>query len=171
MGETGKNVLRVVTMLSVFVLLLYLSETPRSCTNERIEVVRDTIVDTIKFYQPVPRDSVVIRYVSVKLPVATKDTSFAEYYAQDTAQIIRDSVEVDIPITQKHYSDSAYEAWVSGYMPNLDSLRLYQRTVTERIYIKQKPHRWNVGISAGYGITPKGFQPYLGVGVTYNLLK
>ena len=38
-------------------------------------VIRDTIeyVDTITFYYPVPKDSIVIRYEVVKLP-AKKDT-------------------------------------------------------------------------------------------------
>ena len=34
---------------------------------------------------------------------------------------------------------------------------------------KQKSSRWNVGIQGGVGITPKGVQPYIGVGVSYRL--
>lgn len=162
------------TTCIVFGLLLGLSlgfvlSSPQSCSQPRTEVVRDTVTDTIPIYHPVPRDSVVVRYVTVKLPVKS-DTTSTEIYAHDSTQNIRDSATVEIPVTQKHYADSAYEAWVSGYLPQLDSIKVYQNTVTEHIYVKQKPKRWNVGITGGYGITPKGFQPYLGFGVTYTLI-
>lgn len=149
----------------------FVLSSPQSCSQPRTEVVRDTITDTIPYYMPVPKDSIVIRYKTVKLPVAPKDTTLTENYAQDSAQNIRDSVDVEIPVTQKHYADSAYDAWVSGYLPQLDSIKVYQNTITEHIYIKPKPKRWNIGVSAGYGITPKGLQPYIGLGVTYNLIK
>lgn len=149
----------------------FMFSTPQACTKPRTEVVRDTVTDTVRYYLPVPKDSVVIRYKTVKMPVAPKDTSLTENYAQDSAQIIRDSMDVEIPVTQKHYADSTYDAWVSGYEPNLDSIKVYRNTITERIYIQPKVRRWNIGIMGGYGITPKGFQPFLGVGVTYNILK
>jgi len=157
-------------LLLGFIVGLVLSS-PQSCSNPRTEVVRDTVIDTVKYYLPVPKDSIVIRYKTVKLPVAPKDTSSTENYAQDSVQIIRDSVDVEIPITQKHYADSAYDAWVSGYLPQLDSIKVYQNNITERIYIQPKVRRWNLGITGGYGITPKGFQPFIGLGVTYNLIK
>ena len=77
-----------------------------------------------------------------------------------------------IPITQKQYSDSTYTAWVSGYMPSLDSISIYPRreitTITNTI--RKKPKRWGIGVNAGYGITPKeGMQPYFGVDINYNL--
>lgn len=155
-------------LLLGFIVGLVLSS-PQSCSQHRTEVVRDTVIDTIPYYMPVPKDSIVIRYQTVKLPVK-KDTDSTEFYAHDSTENIRDSATVEIPITQKHYTDSAYDAWVSGYLPQLDSIKVYQPNVTNTIYIKPKPQRWNIGITGGYGITPKGFQPYIGIGVTYNIL-
>ena len=37
------------------------------------------------------------------------------------------------------------------------------------VFEKDDFNRWGVGAQAGYGITPAGFQPYLGVGVSFNL--
>ena len=66
-----------------------------------------------------------------------------------------DSIEVPIPIEQKRYEDSLYTAWVSGFMPALDSIRLHQpeivTTITETI-VKKAP-RLSVGLSVGPGIS------------------
>ena len=80
-----------------------------------------------------------------------------------------DSVAVEIPITQKHYRDSTYEAWVSGYAQNLDSIKVYRRTETITIREYKPPNRWHLGITAGYGYTPGGFKPYIGIGISYSL--
>ena len=80
-----------------------------------------------------------------------------------------DSVTISLPITQKVYRDSSYTAYVSGFDARLDSITIYNKVVT--ITRQKKPPRFNVGIQAGYGFTPAGFQPYIGVGVSYNLFK
>lgn len=127
------------------------------------DTTRVTIIDTILYLHPVPKDSIVVRYETRLFPIK-RDT---------TMQIgCTDSVQVEIPISQKRYADSTYTAWVSGYNPTLDSIRIYPRheviTITNTIW--QKPKRWGVGLNVGYGITPKnGMQPYVGIGVSYNL--
>lgn len=119
-------------------------------------------VDTIPFYYPVPKDSVIIRYETVKLPVK-KDTCEAE---QDTCA--PDSVDVVIPITQKSYEDSLYRLWVSGYDVRLDSIKVNSRTREIRIpvLVPAKQKRWGLGLQVGYGY-PTGV--YVGVGLSYNL--
>lgn len=82
----------------------------------------------------------------------------------------RDSVAVEIPITQKHYRDSTYEAWVSGYSQRLDSIRVYARTETIRVRDYKPPDRWHLGITAGWAMTPRGMQPYAGIGITYSII-
>lgn len=79
----------------------------------------------------------------------------------------RDTVVAEIPITQKVYADSSYKAWVSGYLANLDSIDIYQRTITVKEV--KKARRLNLGISAGYGVTGSGkLEPFVGIGMTYN---
>lgn len=81
-----------------------------------------------------------------------------------------DSAIVELPTIQRHYADSAYDAWVSGPIdPKLDSLRVYARTeiITKRE--RWPPKRWHIGVTAGYGYGPRGFHPFIGVGVTYSI--
>lgn len=140
--------------------------------------VRDTVravyVDTVRYVQPVVRDSVVLRYIKVRVPRAEggKDTLGGGYKNSGGTYKNTDSAEVVMPITQKRYSDTTYTAWVSGFRPALDSIHVHARremvTVTQTL--RGKPKRWGVGIHAGYGMTPRGLQPYIGVGVNCNIL-
>lgn len=135
-------------------------------TKDTTEIYRDTIpvfIDT-----PIPRDSTVLRYETIM--VSVNDTVHA--IVADTLGI--DRIEVEIPITQKMYQDSTYQAWVSGYHPALDSIRIFQpvTTITRTITnteVKYKTKRWGLGVQAGIGITPNKVEPYIGVGVTYNI--
>lgn len=127
--------------------------------------VRDTVVDTLTYRQPIPVDSIVLKYKTVKLPVA--DT----IYAQGSEIIKVDSVFVEVPIHQKEYQDSTYHAWVSGFNVNLDSINVYQKTIhiTERI--REPSKRWGLGIQLGAGYNmDKRVYPYIGIGVSYNIL-
>lgn len=77
---------------------------------------------------------------------------------------------VEIPITQREYEGEDYHAWVSGYDPKLDSIFVYSRL--ERVTIRKPPDRakrWGIGVFAGYGYTPAGFQPCAGVSINYNI--
>lgn len=116
-------------------------------------------------YPDKAQDSAIVRYAFV--PVLQKDSA-----AHDTTVVYlsANNDSVVIPITQKVYRDSTYTAYVSGYCPALDSLRI---TMRERIVtntIATKPKKWGAGITAGYAFTPKGFQPYVGLGIHYNLI-
>lgn len=155
----GVVCLLIVSVLCNVMLLARKSSQSGQTTSDTTRV---TIIDTILYKHPIPVDSVVVRYVTERLPAK-----------RDTMQIgCTDSVQVEIPITQKRYADSTYTAWVSGYNPTLDSIRIYPRhdVITITNTIRQKPKRWGVGLNVGYGITPKnGMQPYVGIGVSYNL--
>lgn len=97
-------------------------------------------VDTIPFYYPVPKDSLVIRYKTVKLPMK-KDTCTAK---GDTCTVSVDSVEVEIPIASKEYEDSLYHLWVSGYNVSLDSINVYSRIREIKIPVPAKKKRWGL---------------------------
>lgn len=124
----------------------------------RVERDTVTITDTIFVDRPVVRDSIVVKTVTRFLRVA--DTTCVVF--RDT---VRDSVLVEVPIEQKVYGDSNYTAWVSGYLPKLDSIQVYRRETV----IRTRAKRWAIGVQAGYGITTRGFAPYAGVGVTYRI--
>lgn len=146
------------SIIALFTGLMLLS-LPHYCGKAEQSVVeRDTIIDTIRVVRPVVRDSVVLRYEKVVLPMVRDSVLVRD-------SVVVDSVQVHLPITQKCYRDSTYTAWVSGYHPRLDSIHIYRPTIT--ITTTKKP-KFTYGIQAGYGITPKGFQPYLGVGIGYT---
>lgn len=171
--EKAKNVILAVLSL---LLVLSIGINMKSCSNARDEPYCDTLrgkyVDTIPYYNPVPRDSVVIRYVTAILPVDTSGNNGQQNIpdfgniAQDN---IHDSAAVVIPITQKVYGDSTYRAYVSGYRPQLDSIFVFPEREVITISPKAKFKRWGIGIHAGYGIGKDGLSPYVGIGVSYNL--
>lgn len=138
---------------------------------ERDTIIREVFVDTIPYYEPVPRDSTVIRYEVATLTIAPEVSVPATEVGQDTVVVAHtqttDSAKVVIPITQTTYQDSTYTAYVSGYRARLDSLFVYPRR--EVVTIRKPPKRWCIGLQAGYGYTPKGFQPYIGVGISCKL--
>lgn len=120
-----------------------------------------TVVDTVTYTLPVAKDSVVVKYVTKKLPIARDTVHYAH----------TDTVRIRLPVTQRRYEDSTYTAWVSGYEPTLDSIRVYSHreimTVTNRL--RDKPRRISISLGVGYGITPKGAGPYIGLSVGYGL--
>lgn len=82
--------------------------------------------------------------------------------------IVRDSlIYISVPMEQKIYRGENYKAAVSGYKPSLDWIETYQQTQV----IQPKPKKWGLSISAGYGITPNGFEPTLMVGVSRDIIQ
>lgn len=135
-------------------------------TGGSVDESTHTVYDTIPYYKPVPVDSLIVRYETVKLP-AVRDTIRDSLIYKDT--IKHDSVNVIVPITQKKYQDSIFTAWVSGFRPQLDSINIYSKTIYKTI--KEKPSRFGIGITGGYGYGLKGFTPFFGFGIYYRLLE
>ena len=143
-----------------FVCGLWLCLLITRCTNKAaIEPpLRDTIVDTIKVVKPIAVDSVITRFKWVTLE-RVKDTTIIN----EVSEVVFDTVQVRLPIESKHYTAESYDAWVSGYEPCLDSIKVYNQV------IKTKQSRWSIGLQGGVGITPRGVQPYVGIGIGYRL--
>jgi hypothetical protein len=131
-------------------------------------VERDTIWRDTTIYTPTPVDSHLTgRVVYVKVPMPGKRDTL-----RDT---IRDSIEVQIPIMQKRYDDNLYTAWVSGFHPNLDSIRLHQREIVTTVtkYVEKPAKRLAIGpsIGVGYGFINGKPDIFAGVTVTWNFNK
>lgn len=137
----------------------------------KYETVYDTVpwFDTIPYYLPVPKDSVVIRYVTATLPAA-HDSITADDVPEDAVceKAASDSARVVVPITQKVYCTPDFTAYVSGYQASLDSFNIYRQHYLLEPRPPDKTSRW--GLSAGTGVawTPDGLRPALFVGVTYT---
>ena len=145
------------------------------------KVARDTVIvhDTVPDINPTPKDSATIRYITRFLPFSKRDTSsrvddhfigannMVDHYA-DTSKMIA----VEVPIMSKHYGCKDYDAWVSGYEPSLDSIKVYQRTeyITERITISKPPNKWELDLIGGldYNTARQDFTPYAGGEILYK---
>ena len=136
-------------------------------------VSRDTVTlhDTVPEYLPAPKDSARIKYVTRWLP-AKHDTVYSENYAQSFAEIMHDTVAVQVPITSKHYGGKNYDAYVSGFEPSLDSIFVYNETqyITETITKSKPPNKWSLSVNAGvdYGTTSQFWQPFASGELTIN---
>lgn len=125
--------------------------------------VRDTVIERMTEY--------IDRTVLDTVLVAVSDTVMS-----------RDTVYIRAAAVQEHYKGEDYDAWVSGWElsgrgPMLDSIYVYPQTryiTTETISVEPRK-RWGIGIQAGYGIGISSGQvkafPYIGVGISYNLVR
>lgn len=155
-----KKILGVLLCISVVLNIVLYIEHGKIKSEKVCDTTKVTVVDSVKKSFPVPVDSFVVRYITKSLPVA-RDSA--------TKQLGNDSVKVQIPISQKVYEDTLYRAYVSGYEPNLDSITIKQRTTYITRTIRDKESRFRIGLQAGYGLTPKGMMPYVGIGLSYRL--
>ena len=82
-----------------------------------------------------------------------------------------DTVTISLPFVQKQYKDSSYSAWISGYEPSLDSIRVFPKTtiIRESKVVRQKDRRWGVFGGVGVGVSDR-ITPCVGVGIGYRIL-
>lgn len=128
---------------------------------------KERVVGTIKI--PVPKQ-IQDPWISDNLSESVLDS----VGISDKLSDIPDSIEV--PRTQKVYSDSTYTAYVSGYEPCLDSIFVRQKIIEHSIVetktvATKKFRRWNLGLIGGYGygIKSKEFEPFVGFGLTISI--
>lgn len=116
------------------------------------------IRDTIKVTEPISVTKWVVD--SVLVPV------------HDTTRV-RDTLYLLLEREQVIWDDSLSVVYASGINPQVDSVvhRTLQMIVTEKIPVVQvKKTRWGVGVQAGVSANKEGILPYVGVGVSYNIL-
>ena len=129
-------------------------------TDKEVITITDTLVltDTIIKMQPKPYKVTII------------DTIYLPQQPQKPQQ-----PQIDTLIRQEViYKDSTYMAVVGGIEPYLKSIEIYPKTIyvnnntTTTIKVRS---RFGLGVQAGYGLSRNGLQPYVGIGVQYNLIQ
>lgn len=136
---------------------------------ETVNVERDTVIvtDTITHYYPKP----------VEVEKVRTEYRWLTMVEHSTDTLTRtDSVLVEVPIESKHYSSSEYDAWVSGYEPSLDSIKVYQKTeyinTTITQVVKDNKHFF-VDVAGGceYLFNNKSATPFAELGLTFKSSK
>lgn len=121
------------------------------------EVVEYTKTDTIVQIKPTFVERRIVKKDTIKIAVI------------DTL-IVRDTLY--LPREQKVYADSSYRAVVSGISPRLDSIEIYNKTIT-KIATQKEWRKFDYGVQVGVGLvcpvnsTPN-FGFYTGFGITYH---
>ena len=136
-----------------------LSQAPEGAVTVQVDTL--TVHDTICVTEPVIVDRIV------------RDTMLVEV---TDYVVVHDTAYVSLPREYVTYQDSLYRAVVSGFIPRLDEITVYptEKIVTiqtEKTVTVPKRTHWGLGVQAGYGVSSRGeLSPYLGVGVSYNIL-
>lgn len=166
MTATSKAVLIGMGAALVGVLLFLVGRWTAPCpvvTEEVVNTVTRVVRDTVTIERPVER------YIHT--------TDSIRVVVRDTLRV-RDTLYISLPREVKVYEDDRYRAEVSGYMPSLDRIDIYQQTqIVEKEVVRtvegKKRTRWGVGVTAGYCVTigrQPSFVPYVGVGINYNII-
>jgi len=147
---------------------------------EVVAVRVDTVVvrDTVRCEVPVVSRSLITRVDTVFVRVAGDTVRLAGgtvRVADEMMYLAGDTVRVaaEIPVERKIYRTDDYKAVVEGFRPSLVSLDVYGRTrLVDRVQTLAIPdsRRWSIGVQAGWGFSPKGAAPYVGVGVGYRIV-
>ena len=161
----NSNLKTALILITLGVILFLLGRCSAKTPRIEAESVR---VDTLYCYDTITRETPVYTrvYVRDSIYVTVRDT----LHRTDT---------VWLPREVKVYEDERYRAEVSGYQPSLDRIDIFvkDRIVTQdktQVVTVKRNARWGIGIQAGYGATyyDRGVHtvPYIGVGVSWNLI-
>ena len=121
---------------------------------ERVDtlVIRDTIVS----YKP----KYITRRVVDSVPFPVTDTIR-----------MKDTLFLVLPREQVVWEDSLARVYASGINPQVDSVFHYRtEKVINHIVPVKVQSRWGLGVQGGVGFGKDGLTPYVGVGVSYNIL-
>ena len=152
--------------IAVAVLIGFLigQKHPQKLPVEPIKEKVDTLLifDTITLTKPVFVEK--IQLDSIYMPVT--DTLWKH-----------DTLYVYLEREQIQWQDSLCRVYASGINPQVDSVTHFvqETIITKEISVPVKvKSRWGLGIQVGYGAGINGKQvyltPYLGVGISYNIL-
>lgn len=181
MNASNKYLWITIVILSIAIIFLL-------SIGRKVEVVEKHFTDTVTV---------------VKFDTITKyQTKYIKERVTDTVYVERDNGDkVALPRVQRHFrAKSLYDAWISGYDPLLDSIKIYPKTeyktITNDIVKEVTPLTWKLyagldlqAISGGFApcvsvtlATPKKWlisakigvyekKPIYGLGVSYKIFE
>ena len=141
----------VIAVLAVCLIL--------SLTNRNEVVIETHTTDTIT----IVRTDTIRERIPHFISEMVLDTIFVEKVSENVLKL---------PITQKYYNTDSYQAWVSGYKPNLDSINVFnkvvERTVNHTIDRVVYPKSIDWYLNAGSMFIDKKAAPYVGLNVKFK---
>lgn len=158
--KPGDFILAVVGVVCAILIGYTMGRTARKGAGGALKPKVDTLVihDTIK--------------VTEAVSVTKKVVDSIPYPVTDTIRL-RDTLFVYLEREQIRWEDSLAVVYASGVMPKVDSVIHYtqEMVITKKIPVIQvKKTRWGIGFQAGATADKSGVSPYIGVGVSYNIL-
>lgn len=147
------------TYIPYIVIAVLLVSLVVSLTNRKEVVIEKTTSDTVTVTK--------LDTVKYEKPI------FVTERIIDTIYVEKDeNGEYTIAISQRYYKDEYYEAWVSGYRPNLDSINVFTKTVTSTITNTVTknvyPKTTDLYLNGGVDYIGKQFTPNLGLSVKFK---
>ena len=137
-----------IVIFALAVLLMF------SWTSKKEVVIKKHITDTVTILRIDTIRERIPHFISEKV----LDTIFVEKVSENVLKL---------PITQKYYNTDSYQAWVSGYKPNLDSINVFnkvvERTVNHTIDRVVYPKSIDWYLNAGSMFIDKKAAPYVGL--------
>ena len=145
---------------AVLIAFLLGQRCPRNDQGEPVAIKVDTLVirDTIVSYKP--------KYITKRV------VDSIPYPVGDTIRL-RDTLWMYLEKEQVTWEDSLSRVYASGIDPQVDSVIHFtqEQVITKEIpVIKVKKTRWGIGIQGGVTADKDGVMPYVGVGVSWNIL-
>lgn len=155
---TLSGIAKVVAIIALIGLVFVLgAKWARRGANEGTK----TQIDTVYI-----RDTIIVK----KAISVTKRVVDSVFVKADTVRM-RDTLFVYLEREQVKWQDSLSTIYASGINPRIDSVFHYPTTMVVTKTVTERPKRFGIGLQGGIGIGKDGITPYVGVGISYNLIR
>lgn len=160
MSKAAGYILAVLATAAICILLARRCDGIKEPQQERIVSRVDTLYvrDTVTVYKP----SKVTRTVKDTVRVMVRETQI------DT---MHDTVFVYLPQESIVWQDDRCIVYAHGINPQVDSVTHFNSGAVVTRTVTGRPKRWGIGVSAGYGMSKDGLSPYIGLGISYNIIR
>ena len=160
MSRSAGYILAVLATAAICILLTRRCDGTKEPPQERIVSRVDTLYvrDTLTVYKP----SKVTRTIKDTMRLIVRETQI------DT---MHDTVFVYLPQESIVWQDDRCIVYAHGINPQVDSVTHFNSGAVVTRTVTGRPKRWGIGVSAGYGMSKDGLSPYIGLGISYNIIR
>lgn len=160
MNRAAGYILAGLATAAICILLTRRCDGTKEPPQERIVSRVDTLYvrDTLTVYKP----SKVTRTIKDTMRLIVRETQI------DT---MHDTVFVYLPQESIVWQDDRCIVYAHGINPQVDSVTHFNSGAVVTRTVTGRPKRWGIGVSAGYGMSKDGLSPYIGLGISYNIIR